>query len=118
MKINSYKELIVWQKSIALVKLIYVLKRKLPKSELYALVSQMTRAAISIPSNIAEGFGRHNIKEYVQFLYISLASCFELETQLIITKENYNINVEKELSLLDEIIRMLYSLISKLKPKT
>ena len=90
----------------------------MPRSEEYGLISQMRRAAIGITSNIAEGFGRRNIKEYIQFLYISIASCFELETQLIITKQNYNLDTEEMADLLDEIIRMLYSLISKLKPKT
>jgi len=118
MKINSYKDLTVWQKSIELVKLIYQLTKQLPRSEEYGLIIQMRRAAIAIASNIAEGFGRRNIKEYIQFLYISVASCFELETQLIITEQNYNLDVSETMSILNEIIRMLYSLISKLKPKT
>jgi len=118
MKINSYKELTVWQKSIKLTQLIYLLTRKLPKSELYGLTSQMRRSAIAIASNIAEGYGRRNIKEYIQFLYIALASCFELETQLIITNDNYKVNIENEMSLINEIIRMIYSLVAKLKTKT
>jgi four helix bundle protein len=78
--IRSYKELIVWQKSIALVKEIYLLTEKLPQSELYGLISQMRRAAISIASNIAEGYGRNSTKEYTQFYSISYGSLLELET--------------------------------------
>lgn len=120
MKINNYKELVVWQKSIKLVKLSYDLVKKLPHSEEYGLSSQIRRSSVAISSNIAEGFGRHNIKEYLQFLYISLASAFELETQFIISNEIYKLNIQNETSLLQEIIKMLYSLISKLKkiPKT
>lgn len=115
MKINSYKELIVWQKSIILVNLIYIACKKLPKSEDYGLSSQIKRAVISIPSNIAEGYGRRNIKEYIQFLYIALASCFEVETQLIIMSQNFKTDINEVSSLLTEIIKMLYSLIAKLK---
>lgn len=84
---KSFKELIVWQKSILLVKEIYKVTYKFPKSELYGLVSQMQRAAISIPSNIAEGFGRRSTKENQQFISIALGSLDELETQLILAKE-------------------------------
>jgi four helix bundle protein len=68
MEIKSYKDLEVWRKSIDLVDLIYIITRKFPKSETYALASQMQRAAVAIPSNIAEGQGRHYRKEYIQFL--------------------------------------------------
>lgn len=67
MYIKSYKELIVWQKSIQLVKEVFILTNKFPKSELYGLISQMRRAAIAIPSNIAEEYGRRSTKEYAQF---------------------------------------------------
>lgn len=86
-KIYSYKDLIVWQKSVELAKKIYNLTRKFPKDELYNSVSQMRRAAISIPSNIAEGNGRSHGKEYGHFLSIAYGSALELETQLIITKD-------------------------------
>ena len=76
--IKSYKELIVWQKSIELVKEVYKATDKLPKAELYALTSQMRRAAVSIPSNIAEGYKRRNRGEYLQFLGIADASAAEL----------------------------------------
>lgn len=82
----TYKDLIVWQKSIDLVYEVYALTRKFPKDELYGLTSQMRRAAVSIPSNITEGYRRQAIGEYHQFLYIANASASELETQLIISK--------------------------------
>lgn len=113
MKINSYKELIVWQKSIKLVQEVFLLTSKFPKSEIYGLVSQMRRAAVSIPSNIAEGYGRRSHKEYVQFYAIAYGSSLELETQLIITK-NLGFTNEKEFNditnLLTEVIKMLYVL--------
>ena len=116
-KIKDYKGLLVWQKGIDIADKVYFLLESFPKEELYGLSSQMKRAAVSIPSNIAEGFSRNYTKEYKQFLYVSLGSCAELETQLIIaerrkyiTKENFenlseNINHES---------RMLSSLISRL----
>lgn len=118
MKIFSYKELIVWQKSIRLVKEIFILTDKLPKSEIYGLISQMRRAAVSIPSNIAEGYGRRSHKEYIQFYAIAYGSSLELETQLIIARELNFIDkedFEKTLSLLTEVIKMLYVLVYKQK---
>ena len=81
---NSYQDLEVWKKSIDFVEQIYRLVKQLPKEETYALSDQMRRAAVSIPSNIAEGANRKTTKEYIQFLYIALGSTAELETQLII----------------------------------
>lgn len=85
--IKSYKELIVWQKAMALAKAIYLLTEKFPKCELYGLISQMRRAVVSIVSNIAEGYGRKSTKEYKQFYAISYGSGLELETQMILAKE-------------------------------
>ncbi len=85
--IQSYKDLLIWQKGIALVKSIYLLCEQLPKEEVYGLQSQMKRAAISVPSNIAEGYGRNYTQNYIQFLRIARSSLLELETQLIISKE-------------------------------
>jgi len=90
MKVKDYKDLKVWQKGIDIVDKIYSVTDGFPKDELYGLVGQMRRAAVSIPSNIAEGFVRHHTKEYKQLLYVSLGSCAELDTQLIIEKELYN----------------------------
>lgn len=84
MKTNSYKDLIVWQKSIELVVLVYKYTSTLPKEEIYGLVSQMRRDSVSIPSNIAEGYTRGHTREFIQFLSMANASAAELDTQLII----------------------------------
>lgn len=119
-KVKTYKDLIVWNKSIELVRLLYEITKAFPKEELYGLTSQMRRSAVSIPSNIAEGAGRSTRKDYGQFLYIAYGSAFELETQLIIAKELGYLGAAEfeELStLLCEISKMLRSLIQKLKPR-
>ena len=116
--IKSYKELIVWQKAIKLVKEIFILTEKFPKSELYGIISQMRRAAIAIPSNIAEGYGRKSSKEYMQFYSIAYGSALELETQIIISKDLLFTPVEnfgKVDLLLEEVSRMLNSMISRMK---
>lgn len=116
MKLQSYKDLIVWQKSILLVKEIYSVTGHLPKSELFGLTGQMRRAVISIPSNIAEGYKRKGLGEYIQFLCIADASAAELETQIIITKEIYKTKtLTKAESLLLEIQKMLAALTRKLR---
>jgi len=86
-EIKSYKDLIVWQKSFALAKLVYKLTGNFPQTEVYGLTSQLRRAAVSIPSNIAEGFSRGSIKERLQFFQISFGSASEVETQLLLAKE-------------------------------
>jgi four helix bundle protein len=85
--VKSYKELLIWQKGIKIVILIYKITQFFPKEEIYALSSQLKRASISIPSNIAEGFGRQTDKSFNHFLNISRGSLNELETQLVIAKE-------------------------------
>ena len=117
--LKSYKELIVWQKGIELVKEVYIATTKLPQHELYGLSSQMRRSSISIPSNIAEGHKRKNIKEFLQFLRISYGSAAELETQIIILQELYpNIDVAKLLDLIEEIQKILNSILKKLEAKS
>ena len=116
-KIKSFKDLRIWQKGIEIVSDIYILTKKFPKEELFSLTSQLRRSAISIPSNIAEGFKRFHNKEYRQFLFITLGSCAELETQIIIAKGLKYINENEETKLvekLDHICRMTSSLIKKL----
>lgn len=116
MYLKSYKELIVWQKSIKLVKEVYKVTYQFPRSELYGLSSQMRRAAISIPSNIAEGYSRRNLKEYIQFLHIAYGSSAELETQLIIAKGLYpELNCNLAESFLEEVKKMLNTIIKKLE---
>lgn len=114
--ITHYKDLIVWQKSVNLVKLVYGLCKQLPKTEIYGLASQMQRAAVSIPSNIAEGYARNHRAEFIQFLAIAYGSSTELETQLIITKSEYPlINYQDADALLVEVQKMLVAMIKKLK---
>ena len=113
---RKHKDLIVWQKSIFLVQRLYEITRMFPKDEIYGITSQMRRAAVSIPSNIAEGFGRGHDRELLHFLYISLGSASELETQLVICRNIHYLQNEQfdELSNLNsEIIRMLSSLINR-----
>src|SRR4030042_1837369 len=86
-KSRSYRDLEVWKLSIDLVKKVYQITHNFPASEKFGLINQIRRAAVSIPSNIAEGQGRNSTKEFKQFLAISLGSVAELETQLIIAKE-------------------------------
>ena len=115
---KSYSDLIVWQKSMSLVTHIYKLAVKLPENEKYGLTSQIKRSAISIPSNIAEGYGRNYRKDYSRFLQIARGSLFENQTQLEISVNLDFINEEdlkeiKELSI--EVEKMLNSLIKKLE---
>ena len=117
-KIRTYRDLDIWNSGIQLVKDIYESTEKFPNQEKYGLISQMRRAGISIPSNVAEGFRRYHNKEYKQFLYISLGSCAELETQITIAKELKYLSKEKEnllLEKIDHICRMITNLIKKLK---
>lgn len=115
MPIQSYKDLIVWQKAMMLVREIYKVTKLMPKTEAYILVSQMLRAAISIVSNIAEGFKRNHRAEYKQFLGHSNGSAGELETQILVAKEEYtNIDFSKAESLVIEVQKMLHAMILKL----
>ena len=106
---KTYKELDVWLKSRSLVKYVYLITQSFPKEELYGLVSQMRRCAVSIPSNIAEGYGRQYKKETIQFFHIARESLYELETQLFIAFDlNYLIeSKQKELILQVEECRKL-----------
>ncbi len=116
-KIKSFKDLEIWERGINLVEDVYIATKSFPKEEKYALASQLKRPVISIPSNISEGFaGLHN-KEYRQFLYVSLGSCTELTTQLVIASRLRYVDKDKADKLLDEvdeISKMTMSLIKKL----
>jgi four helix bundle protein len=115
---SHFRKILVWQKSISLVTKIYKATSTFPKEEMFGLTSQIRRSSVSIPSNIAEGSGRESSKDFTRFLYISLGSIFEMQTQLEIAKNIIYIN-EEEFNLLyedsREIERMLVSLIRKLK---
>ena len=116
--IHSYKDLIVWQKSMDLVVAVYELTDELPKTETYGLASQMKRAAVSIPSNIAEGRRRGSRKEYKRFLTIAFSSGGELETQIEIVKRlpfGKTIDYSRVDSVLDEVMRMLNKMTSTLR---
>ena len=117
--VESYKDLIVWQKSMMLVKEVYALLKLLPKEEQYALADQMRRAVVSIPSNIAEGYGRNSTNDYVRFLNIARGSKYELETQLHICVMLKYITEEQSkpvFDLLQEIGKMINALVKSLIP--
>jgi len=115
----SYKEQFIWQKSKDLAVIIYKLTKHFPKEEKYGLTSQMNRCAVSIPSNVAEGYGRKTTNEYIQFLHIALGSARELETQLIICKEVKLIEnldwIDIAINKVNEVEALLVSTINKLK---
>ena len=117
-KIQSYKDLIVWQKGYELVKKVYKITAKLPQSETFALKSQIQRSAVSIVSNIAEGSRRGTKKDFLHFLIIAFGSGSELETQIeIIKRLNYGkgLDFSKIDLLLEEVMKMLNVFIKKLK---
>ncbi len=93
MAIHNFREMKIWKESIGLVKNIYVFTQTLPKEENFNLISQMNRSAVSIPSNIAEGSGKTTNKDFKRFLDISIASSYELETQLILANEIYQMEI-------------------------
>ena len=118
-KIESYSDLIVWQKSITMVTSVYELVKTFPTDERFGLTSQIKRCSVSIPSNIAEGWGRSSSKSFAQFLRIAKGSLYELETQILIGKNlKYIIDSNEIDSLIIEISKMLNSLIKKLEEKT
>lgn len=110
---SSYKDLIVWQKSILLCKEIYKVTENFPKSELYGLISQIRRSSVAIPSNIAEGQKRGHKTEYIQFLRIAYGSGAELETQLIIAL-NINFLKVKDFDLLNNLLQEIMKMLNKL----
>ena len=115
--VHSYKDLVVWQKSMELVVAIYDLTDNFLKTEIYGLTAQMRRSAVSIPSNIAEGRRRGSKKDYRQFLIIAYASGAELETQVEIAKRlpfGKNLNYAKVDGLLNEVMRMLNKMTNEL----
>jgi four helix bundle protein len=110
----DYKELIVWQKSFELTKKIYQLTSKIHKEEQFGLISQMRRCSVSIPSNIAEGYGRFSKKYFLNFIKISMGSLLELETQVLLSKDLELVSETKEIEdYITEIKKMLSTLIKK-----
>ena len=119
-QVKTYRDLFVWQKSMLLVTEIYKISKSFPKDETYGLVSQMRRCAISIPSNIAEGYGRKSTSDYVRFLRIAAGSLYELQTQMEISLNLGYLKRNKFGELYEsgrEIERMLSSLTRKMNDK-
>ncbi len=118
-KIQSYKDLLIWQKGIEITEKVYLLTKSFPSDEIYSLTNQIKRATVSIPSNIAEGFGRNSTKSYVNFLKISRGSLYELETQLIIAEKQNFISDLDLLQSINELIseegKMINSYINKIE---
>jgi len=108
---RRHHDLIAWQRAVSLVKAVYEITEGLPDSERFGLVSQMRRAAVSIPSNIAEGAARHTSKEFLQSLYISRGSLAEIETQLVLCRE---LGFAKDVSALNQLISELFGILSGL----
>ncbi|MDN3672307.1 four helix bundle protein [Flavobacterium branchiarum] len=117
---NTFRQLLIWQKSMNLVTEIYQVTNSFPKEEVYGLTSQIRRSSISIPSNIAEGYGRNGNNDYLRFLNISISSLFEMQTQLEIS---FNLKYINEIQFnkinedSKEIERMLSSFIRKIKQR-
>jgi len=118
MNMKNHKDLDVWKMSMDLVEMVYTQSAMYPKEEVYGLTSQIRRAAVSVPSNIAEGAARQGNKEFIQFLYISLGSLSEVETQTILAKRlGFTDNIDTLLNTIVRIKKMLNGLITHLKGK-
>ena len=120
-QIKSFRDLVVWQKAMDLVVLVYEITKQFPIDERYALTSQLKRASVSVPSNIAEGYGRNSTIDYIRFLQISLGSLYELDTQLELANRLGFASedaAKDALELCAEIEKMLVALISKLRART
>lgn len=116
--VKSYRDLVAWQRARELVKEVYLLTAKFPVGERFGLVSQMDRAAVSIPSNIAEGYGRATTQDYLHFLRIARGSAYELETQLVLAEDLGLCGRQassKVVATLQEAIRLLQGLIAALE---
>jgi len=110
---RTHHDLLAWQQSIALVKVIYHLTASFPQSELYALTNQMRRAAVSVPANIAEGMARNSTKELLQFLTIARGSLSELETYLVLTRElGYASDTQQADTQVDRVFGLIGGLIN------
>lgn len=115
---SNYRKLEVWEKSFSLAILLYKILKNFPQEEKFGLISQIQRAAVSIPSNIAEGAGRNSEKEFIRFLSIAKGSMNELETQILLSLELGYISSEEKEELLSrcvEVLKMISALITKLK---
>jgi len=117
--IQSHRELLIWQRGIQMSVAIYEMTRNFPRDEMYGLTSQMRRAGVSVPSNIAEGYGRLSKEQYRHFLGIAQGSNLELKTQLVIAKQLGFVDfreIDKVEALSFEVGKMLTTLLKKLRP--
>ena len=111
MKVKCYEDLVVWQKAMLLAKRVYSLQRSLPKEEIYALGDQIRRAAVSVPSNIAEGFGRESDKDFRHYLSIARGSLCEVKTQLQLAESLGFLQIDEDLNaLFDEVGKLINGL--------
>jgi len=115
--VKTHKDLDIWKRGIGLVEQIYLRTKSFPREEIYCLTSQLRRAAVSFPSNIAEGAARSSIKEYIQFLYIALSSLSEVETQVIIARKFGYLSVDGLLEEVESLRKMTLNLIKYLKSR-
>lgn len=118
-EIKSYRDLKIWQKGMALAKQAYIVSSKFPVDEKFGLTSQIRRASVSVPSNIAEGHGRGSTGDYVRFLLIARGSLYEIETQIMLADDLSFVDKSAVQTILEasaEIGRMMNSLIQKLRP--
>jgi len=116
-KIRNFRDLEIWKKGIEIVKDIYGATRSFPRREVFGLISQMQRSAVSIPSNVAEGFNRFHNKEYQHFLFVALGSCAELETQVEIAGELKYVRSDAKAAILEKLdheTRMIRNMVKKL----
>ena len=115
MRMKSYEDLLVWQKAMQLAKMVYLLQKSLPKEETYGLGDQIRRAVVSVPSNIAEGFGRGSDAEFNRFLAIARGSLFEVKTQLQLAEDLNLLEVDAEVwDLIDEVGKLVNGLVKRL----
>ena len=115
MAIHNFREMNIWKRSMDLTRNVYVLTSELPSDERFGLKSQVNRCAVSIPSNIAEGSGRGTNKDFRRFLDISLGSSYELETQLILTQDLFEIDATNVIQELNEVQKMIVGFRRNLK---
>lgn len=114
-KSHNFRELIIWKEAMKLVKQVYALTSQLPSEEKFGLVSQINRCAVSIPSNIAEGSGRSTERDFLRFLNFAISSSYELETQLILVGDLFNIESKSTLQELESLQKMIGAFKRKLK---
>ncbi len=120
MTLKHYQELIAWQKAMDLVVLAYKISAEFPREELFGLALQIRRAAVSIPSNIAEGQGRNTTRDFIHFLGIAQGSLQELETQVIVADRLRYLNAESKTGLIElscEVGRLIHGLVNSLREK-